>query len=171
MPINAAADFGLTLVVFGDAALVVITNWGNAPGDLDGHWLCQLPSCESLPAIELAPGQQALIGLAAAEPPSLAGISAIVDLGPALGVLDPAGGEVGLYESDLVDDPAEIIEDPANIVAYVAWGESDHPGSTVAGAAGVWDGSAVVVFDEAPSISSGVYPAVSSSDWSADVGG
>ncbi len=171
LPPNAAADFGLTQVVFGDAALVVITNWGNAPGSLNGYWLCQFPSYAPLPDIELASGEQALIGLAAAEPPALAGIKAVVDLGPALGVLDPMGGEVALYRADGSDDPAAIFDDPARIVAYVAWGEQGHQRAAVAAAAGIWDEGAVAVFDDAPSISSGVHPAVTSTDWAADVGG
>lgn len=164
LPPNAAAEFGLTQVVFGEGALVVITNWGSAPGNLDGYWLCQFPSCAALPEIELGPGDQALIGLATAEPPNLAGISAVVGLGPTLGVLAPTDGEIALYRSDSFDDPASI-------VAYVEWGEPGHERAAVAVAAGIWEGGAVAVFDEAPSISSGVYPALNSSDWSADVGG
>ena len=171
LPPNAAADFGLTQIVFGEAALVIVTNWGNAPGNLDGYWLCQSSSYASLPEIELAPGEQALIGLATAEPPALAGIREIVDLGPVLGVLDPMGGEVALYRDDGVADPAAIFDDPAKIVAYVAWGDADHQRAAVAAAAGIWDEGAVAVFDEAPSISSGVHPAVTSNDWAADVGG
>ena len=171
LPPNDAADLGLTQVVLGDAAILVKTNRGNASGNLDGYWLCQLPSCEPLPDTQLSPGEQALIGLAAAEPPALAGIRAIVDLGPAIGVLEAAGGEIAMYRSDPADDPAEFLDDPTKIVAYVAWGESDHQGSAVAAVAGIWDESTVAVFDEAPSISSGVHPAVSNDDWSADVGG
>ena len=56
----------------------------------------------ALPEIELGPGEQVLIGLATAEPPILAGISAVVDIpeGGAEGVLMTQGGRfagVGLY--------------------------------------------------------------------------
>ncbi len=164
LPPNAAPDFGLTQVVFGDAALVVITNWGNAPGTLDGHWLCQFPAYQSLPGVELGPGEQVVIGLADIPPPDLAGMAAVVDLGPALGSLDPAGGEIALYLGSEFGDSESI-------VAYVEWGEPGHERAEVGIAAGIWDGGSVPVFDEAPSISSGVHPATSSSDWSADVGG
>jgi len=102
--------------------------------------------------------------LADTPPPELSGMAAVVDMGPALGILDPAGGEVALYLGSNFDDPASII-------AYVEWGEPGQQRSAVAQAAGIWDGGAVEVFDEAPSISSGVHPATSSSDWAADVGG
>lgn len=164
LPPNAAPDFGLTQVVFGDAAFVVITNWGNDSGTLDGYWLCQFPAYESLPDVELGPGEQALVGLADSPPPDLAGMAAVVDLGPALGALDPLDGEIALYLGPNFDDPESII-------AYVEWGEPNHQRASVATTAGIWDGTAVEVFDEAPSISSGVHPAVSNSDWSADVGG
>jgi hypothetical protein len=164
LPPNAAPDFGLTQIVFGEAAFVVITNWGNATGSLDGFWLCQPPSDESLPDVELRSGEQAVIGLAGTPPPELAGMAEVVDIGPVLGELDPTGGEIALYLGSGCDDPESI-------VAYVQWGEPGHQGAEIAVAAGIWDGGAVTVFDEAPSISSGVHPATQSSDWSADVGG
>ncbi len=164
LPPNAAAEFGFTQVVFGESSFVVITNWGNAPGNLEGYWLCQFPSYEPLPRIELAPGEQALIGLAPDPPPELAGMATIVDLGPAIGLFNADSGEVALYRDQAFDDPESMI-------AYVEWGEPGHPRAEVAIAAGLWDDSAVDVFDEAPSISSGVHPATSSSVWFADVGG
>jgi hypothetical protein len=164
LPPNAAPAFSLTQVVFGEAASVVITNWGNAGGNIDSYWLAQSDSYQALPAIELGPGEQALIGIARTAPPDLAGFAAIVFLGPSIGDLDPDTGEVVLYQGTAFDDPESI-------VAYVAWGEGEHPTSTAAMAAGLWAEGSVAVFDDAPSISSGVFPAVSSSDWAADVGG
>ena len=164
LPPNAAPDFGLTQIVFGDAAFVVITNWGAAAGTLDGYWLCQFPAYEALPAVELGPGEQVLIGLASNPPPELAGMAAVIDLGPALGMLDPEDGEVALYASSNFDDPDSI-------TAYVEWGAPGHPRAPVAITAGIWEEGTVAVFDEAPSISSGVHPATSSGDWSADIGG
>lgn len=164
VPANATARFGLTQVVFGDGAAVVITNWGNGEGDLAGRWLCQQTSCAVLPEIALNSGEQALIGLAETPPPELAGMAAEVFLGPAIGVLAAEAGEVALFEDEAFDSPDSI-------EAYVRWGEPDQEGSVVAVEAGIWDGDAVEVFDEAPSISCGVFPAISSVDWSADVGG
>ena len=164
IPPNAAAEYGLTQVVFGDSAFVVITNWGNAPGSLLGYWICQATSYMALPDVELDPGKQVLIGLARTPPPELAGMAATIFLGPAIGELSPAAGEVALFN-------AADFENPEAIDAYVQWGEPDQDASAIAEAAGIWDGGAVEVFDEAPSISSGVFPAFSSNDWFADVGG
>lgn len=164
LPPNAAAAFGLTQVVFDQSSFVVITNWGNDVGNLDGHWLCQFPSYVSLPDVELAPGEQALIGLAGTPPPDLAGMAAVVDLGPVVGEFSAESGEIALYTDSSFDNPDSI-------VAYVEWGEPGHGRSSVAIAAGLWAEGAVEVFDEAPSISSGVFPATSASDWFADVGG
>ncbi|MEA2000624.1 MAG: hypothetical protein U9N84_01855 [Actinomycetota bacterium] len=164
LPPNAAAEFGLTQVVFGGSAFVVITNWGNDTGNLRGHWLCQFPSYQSLPDIELAPGEQVLVGLSTTPPPQLSGMAITVDLGAAIGILDPNSGEVALYDSS-------SFENPESIMAYVEWGEAGHHRATLAIQAGVWSEGAVEVFDEAPSISSGVFPAISNTDWFADVGG
>jgi hypothetical protein len=161
---NAAAEFGLTQVVFGESAFVIITNWGNNTGNLLGHWLCQFPSYQSLPDIELAPGEQVLVGLSTTPPPQLSGMAITVDLGSAIGILDPNSGEVVLYDSS-------SFEDPESIVAYVEWGETGHHRAILAIQAGVWSEGAVEVFDEAPSISSGVFPATLNTDWSADIGG
>lgn len=164
LPPNAAAAFGLTQVVFGESSFIVVTNWGNDTGNLEGLWICQFPSYKSLPSIELAPGEQALIGLARVPPPDLAGMAVITDLGPAIGEFNAESGEVALYDSSSFDDPNSLI-------AYVEWGEPGHTRSSVAIAAGLWSEGAVDVFDDAPSISSGVFPATSNSDWFADVGG
>jgi hypothetical protein len=118
----------------------------------------------ALPDVELGPGKQALVGLAKTPPPELAGIAATIFLGPAIGELSPNAGEVALFDAADFDNPEAI-------VAYVQWGELDQIRSAVAVTAGIWDGGTVEVFDEAPSISSGVFPAFSSNDWFADVGG
>lgn len=164
LPPNAAAAFGLTQVVFGESSFVVVTNWGNDRGNLEGQWLCQFPSYISLPDIELGPGEQALIGLAGTPPPDLAGMVVTVDLGPAIGNFDANSGEVALYADSSFDDPESM-------VAYVEWGEPGHARAEVAIAAGLWTGGAVAVFDDAPSISTGVFPSISEADWAADVGG
>ena len=143
---------------------MVITNWGDGTGNLEGYWLCQDQLYKSLPDIELGPGEQALLGLSRTPPPELAGMAANLFLGPTIGELDPKSGEVALFSSTAFDDPDAI-------VAYVEWGEPGHSRSSVAIEAGVWSEGAVVVFDEAPSISSGVFPATGSGSWFADIGG
>ena len=164
LPTNAAPEFGLSQVVFGEAAFVVITNWGNTTGSLDGIWLSQRTAFQALPDVTLEPAGQALIGLTGQPPPDLAGMAAIVDLGPAVGGIDPAGGEIGMHRGDAFNDPTSLI-------AYVAWGDGPHDRIGLATSAGLWDGVPVEVFDDAPSISTGLYPATSSSDWSPDIGG
>ena len=164
LPPNAAPEFGLSQVVFGESAFLVITNWGNAPGTLDGLWLSQGTSYQALPGVELAPAEQVLIGVAAAPPPDLTGLAAIIDLGPAIGEVTAMSGEVGLHAGTSFDDPDALL-------AYVAWGDGPHQRAELATSAGLWDGTAVAVIDDAPSISTGIYPATASIDWSADVGG
>lgn len=164
LPPNAAPAFGLTQVVFGEGAFVVITNWGNDTGSLLGFWLAQGDLYRGLPHIALSPGEQALIGLGTLPPPELSGIAATVDLGPVLGVLSLDFGEIGLYDAAATDDPNHV-------VAYVAWGEAEHARSAVAMEAGAWEEGSVDVFDDAPSISSGVYPATNNLSWFADLGG
>jgi hypothetical protein len=164
LPPSAAPEFALSQVVFGDAAFVIITNWGDAAGSLDELWLSQGTAVQSLPDVNLAPAEQAVIGLAGEAPSELAGVAAIVDLGRAIGDIAPGTGEIALHGSDAFDDPASLI-------AYVAWGAGPHDRIDQAVAADLWDGGAVDVFDDAPSISTGVYPATQSIDWSADIGG
>ena len=164
LPPNATHAFGLTQVVFGDSSFVVITNWGNNEGSLHGHWLCQAGSYMALPDVGLAPGEQVLVGLSKTPPPDLAGMTAVIDLGPAIGILAPESGEVALYD-------AAVFDDAQHLVAYVEWGDVEHSRSALAVEAGIWVPGAVEVIDDAPSISSGVYPATSNLDWFADIGG
>lgn len=163
-PPNATPEFGLTQVVFGAGAMVIITNWGNASGDLEGYWLCQGIIKKSLPEIELAPGEQALLGLGRIPPPSLTGMAVSLFLGPSIGELDPNAGEIAL----LTDSSCDV---PTSMVAYVQWGEAGNLNSDTAVAAGLWAGGSVEVLDEAPSISTGVFPADSNEAWFADIGG
>ncbi len=164
LPQDAAPDFRISQVVFGEASFVIITNWGNDSGSLDGYWLSQADTYQALPDISLSPSEQALLGIAPLPPPDLAGMAVVLHLGPAIGFIAPDGGEVALHDSDRFDDPASLI-------AYVEWGRGAHPRSELAEQAGIWDGTRVVVFDDAPSISTGAYPATSGLDWSPDIGG
>lgn len=164
LPPDAAASFGLSQIVFGNSASVVITNWGNDSGTLAGFWLSQGGVFQALPDVVLAPGEQALIGLAEVPPPDLAGMAAVINLGRSIGPVSPDSGEVALHRSSEFDDPT-------GLVAYVEWGGGEHSRAELAVTAGIWQPGAVEVFDDAPSISSGVHPARSSEDWSVDIGG
>ena len=151
-------------MVFGESSFVVITNWGTAAGTLDGYWLSQGDIYQALPDVSLAPSDQALLGLAPLPPPDLTGMAAVVHLGPAIGSIELEGGEIAMHNSDQFDEATSL-------VAYVQWGRGPHSRSDLATAAGIWDGTSVIVFDDAPSISTGAFPATSSIDWSADIGG
>jgi hypothetical protein len=91
-------------------------------------------------------------------------MAAIIDLGRAIGEVAAGNGEVALHIGDAFDDPASLL-------AYVAWGNGPHGRIDQATSAGLWDGTSVEVFDNAPSISTGVYPATMSNDWAPDIGG
>lgn len=165
LPPNAGPAFALTRVVFGaEGGWIMITNWGDGPGDLEGYWLVQSPGYRDLPSIELRPGGQAVIGLSRVPPPELAGIAVTVDLGPAIGILHQESGEISLFSKQEFDNPDAL-------VSYVEWGEPGHAGSPVAIAAGLWTEGAIEVPTEAFSISTGVFPVFGPDDWAADIGG
>ena len=164
VPPNAAPEFGLSQIVFGDSAFIILTNWGAAPGSLEGYWLSQGTVSQPLPDVTLGSGEQAIIGLAAEPAPELTGMAAVIQLGPAIGPVDADGGEVALYASDQ-------FEDTSSLIAYVTWGAGAADRFELAVEAGIWDDERVAVIDDAPSISTGIYPANSALDWSADVGG
>lgn len=164
LPADAAADFAMSQVVFGDLAFVILTNWGNDTGSLRGLWLSQGTAVQALPDVEAGPGEQVLLGLAADPPLDLTGMAAIVHVGPAVGDIVAEGGELALHESDAFDEPASVID-------YVAWGAGPHPRIAQAAEAGIWGESTVEVIDHAPSISTGLHPTTRSEDWAADLGG
>ncbi|NNC92244.1 MAG: hypothetical protein HKN80_07095, partial [Acidimicrobiia bacterium] len=80
-----------------------------------------------------------------------------------LGPVSLQSGEVGLFAGD--DESSRAL------ISYVAWGDGPHLLAEAATATGLWDESNVAVIDDAPSISTGVYPATDAPDWSADIGG
>jgi hypothetical protein len=164
LPDDAAAEFAFSQVVFGDLAFVIIINWGNDAGRLTGLWLSQGTSVQALPDVEVGPGEQVLLGLASEQPPDLTGMAAVLHVGPSVGDIVKSGGELALHNSDDFDDPGSLID-------YVAWGVGPQLRLEQAAEAGIWDGSKVEVVDEAPSISTGIYPAVRAEDWATDLGG
>ncbi len=155
----SGAQFVLTSVSLGSGGMVVITNIGNATGNLGGYFLCQLPSYFAIPDVEVPPGQSVAIstgGSVFVPPPGAITIDAIATIGP----LNPADGEVGLYNS-------AIFASSDDIVSYVEWGSPDHGRSSVAVEAGIWSGFVQTDADTV-AIFANVVPPTSAADW--DVG-
>ena len=111
---GAAAPSGLqvTMVSFADST-AVLTNAGDEPVDLTGHWVCNRPGYSELPAMELAAGESVEISMGVSE----------------------GGGEVAIYSSAVFDSSDDLL-------AYVQWG-SGGGRSSVAEAAGLWSGPPV----------------------------
>lgn len=161
----SAGSLALTRIVFEPAAYALITNVGGSDAELGGLWLCRRPSYEELPAMTLAPGDTLLVGLGDTPPPELAGLAGTVDLGPVLGPITGADGELGLYTGPTFGDPNAIVD-------YVQWGTAGHGRESVAVDAGIWaEGTFVEVPVEAVSISSAGTPGIGVDAWFADVGG
>ncbi len=104
-PPNATAEFAFSQVVFGELAFVIITNWGDGAGNLDGLWLSQGTAVQALQDVEIGPGEQAVLGLGADPPLDLAGMAAVVHVGPSVGQIVASGGELALHRSGTFDDP------------------------------------------------------------------
>ena len=90
--------------------MVQLRNISDAPADLDGHFLCQIPNYWPIPAgIELGPDETIFIntgsGTDTADTPFANG---------GTGVLGPANGELAIYRSQQFDKP-DIIQ------SYVGW--------------------------------------------------
>lgn len=161
----SAGTLALTRVVFEPGAYVLITNVGGSDADLGGLWLCRRPSYEQLPTMTLAPGDTVIVGLGDTPPPELAGLAGTIDLGPVLGPITGADGELGLYTGPSFGDADAIID-------YVQWGTAGHGRESVAVEAGIWaEGTFVEVPVEAVSISSAGVPGTGVEAWFADVGG
>lgn len=136
------AEFAITEVVFGDTASITIANVGDGSGSLAGHFFCQRPSYDELPATELGPGES--VTLVAGEDFSIGSLSA-------------GGGEIGLYTSSNFSNSEDI-------VAYVEWGSDGHGRSDVAASAGIWSGF-VATDDSTSSMTTNTDPATEAGHW------
>jgi hypothetical protein len=122
--------FEITTVGFTDPMLV-ITNVGTESGNLGGHWICQRPTYQELPDVELAPGESVAISLGGdsfTPPAGALTIEGALDLGS----ITAASGEIALYSSNSFGSADAM-------VSYVEWGESGHGRSATAVEAGAWD--------------------------------
>ena len=152
------AIFEITTVTFG-APMVVITNVGTEPGNLQGHWICQRPSYQELPAIDVGPGESVAISLGGSvflPPPGTLTIEGQLNIGS----IAASSGEIGLYSSNLFGSADAI-------VSYVEWGSSGHGRSSTAVEAGAWDeGGFVATTDDTAGIQQDTIFSMASTGWS-----
>ena len=152
------AIFEITSVTFG-APMVVITNVGTEAGNLGGHWICQRPSYQELPAIDVGPGESVAISLGGdvfLPPPGTLTIEGQLNIGG----ISASSGEIGLYSTNLFGSADAI-------VSYVEWGDTGHGRSGTAVAAGVWDdGGFVATTDATAGIQQDTIFSMASTGWS-----
>ncbi len=158
---SPAARFVLFSISLGDLSQVIVQNIGDGSGSLAGYWLCQRPAYYEFPDVELQPGDLAAVAVTGRDdifgPPSFA---IAIEGVAAIGRLDPAGGEVGLYLG-------RDFGNPDAIVSYVEWGSSGHGRSGTAVGAQIWpDGGFVVTSEETGAISATVLPPTDPEHWS-----
>ncbi len=168
------ARFSVTQITFGGNGFVQITNTGDGPGDLGGHWLCQRPNYFMLGPgpIELDPGQAVWVAVddgAGLDVGTSPVVVALIALEGALGALTATGGDVALYATREFDS-ADAIRD------YVAWSQPDRlprlGRAGVAIQAGIWvSGGLVTVPRDGIAITVIATPATSPDGWVADFGG
>ncbi len=152
------AIFEITSVSFG-APMVVITNVGTETGNLGGHWICQRPGYQEVPAIDVGPGESVAISLGGnvfLPPPGTLTIEGQLNIG---GISAPSG-EIGLYSSNAFGSADAM-------VSYVEWGNTGHGRSGTAVEAGLWDdGGFVATTDETAVIQQDTIFSMSSTGWS-----
>lgn len=156
--VDAGPQFVISSVSFGTGAMVVITNVGSETGNLAGHFLCQRPNYWAIPDIEVPAGQSVAIGAGGSvllPPPG----ALTIDEQAAIGQLSAGGGEVALYDSNSFGSSGSI-------QSYVEWGNSGHPRSSVAVAAGIWpSGGFVATTTDNTVILANTLPATEPDSW------
>lgn len=160
------ARFALTEVIFGESGFIEITNLGDGPGELTGHWLCRFPAYFPIPDLELGAGESVWVAIGDGEGlEGPIGPATVVPARGALGTLRPQDGEVGLYRSRSFGDPEAI-------VSYLEWGSTPHGRTGVAVQAGIWtEGDFVEVPPDAFGLVATERPPLGAGDWMAQVGG
>ncbi len=120
-------DLQLSVIEFGDAGFVQITNVGANDVDLSGIFLCQFPTYIDLGTV--------------VDGGVIAASSSVQIEAGAVGGLDSAGGEAALYTTNDFTNPDAIF-------GYVQWG-SGGARAEVAAEAGIWPPGASVTPDPA----------------------
>lgn len=138
--------------------MVVITNVGDQPGSLAGHFLCQRPSYWGFPDVEVPAGQSIAVsagGNVFSPPPG----ALTVEEQATVGQVSASGGEMALYDSNSFGSSDSIL-------SYVEWGSSGHARSSVAVGAGIWPSAAFVeTTTDTTVIIANTLPALEPSDW------
>ena len=157
-PAGSGAQFVISSVSFGTAAMVVLTNVGSETGNLAGHFICQRPNYWAIPDIEVPAGQSVAIGAGGSvliPPPG----ALTLDDQARIGQLSAGGGEVALYDSNSFGSSGSIL-------SYVEWGTSGHQRSSVAIAAGIWPaGGFVATTADSSVILANTLPATDPTGW------
>ncbi len=122
-----------------EGGIIEIRNSGSSDYDLTGHFLCNRPNYQAVPAEVLGPGETLQV--------PMAGLRIAAD-----------SGEIGLYTRRAFDSSEAMAR-------YVEWGASGHGRSATAIAAEVWREGDFVDNAGANIVSSGDDP-VSEADWS-----
>ncbi len=126
----AQGDVGFLFTIdeigLGANGYVALKNFSDVAASLSGLYLCQPPDCIQLPGVQVAAGQSALVAVGEGE-----GLQGVVMKNASL-TLAPSDGEIGLYVSTVVDDPAAIR-------SYLQWGSDPHRGTATAEKAGIWN--------------------------------
>lgn len=169
-PDDAEPVFVVSEVQFGEEGFIAIRNVGVVSGNLAGFALCNRPAYFQIPDVELDPLD--IVWIAVGDGSALSagagGVAEIIPMNGALGVIDRADGEIGLYRSSAFDNPEAMI-------TYVEWGAPGHGRSSVAVEAGLWEeGAFIEIPDDAfgiQSIAPPDRPAQSATEWVAGVGG
>ncbi len=118
-PLAAASQAGQLAIVSIDfsTAEIQLTNTTDAELDINGWVMCNFPSYAPISGVDpIAPGETITVTSTVAIPPN--------------------DGELAIYT-------AENFTNAEAIVTYVEWGSDGHTRSSVAAAAGIWDGTAL----------------------------
>jgi hypothetical protein len=126
---GASRFFAIDEVGLGPDGYITLLNYTDVAASLDELYLCQPPTCVDLPDVVVEPGEVARIAVGDG-----AGLDDVAMTDAPL-ALEPADGEIAIYES-------EDVSDPTKIHAYLEWGSTPHEATRVAIEAGLWrDGS------------------------------
>lgn len=117
--------FSIEEIVLGPNGYVTIKNFTDTDANIGALYICQPPMCFDLPDAVVKAGRVARIAVGDG-----GGVDDVVATHTGL-VLSPSDGEVALYGSKDLDDPAAIR-------TYLEWGKTPHEATEVAVTAAIW---------------------------------